>query len=247
MSISRRLALLFLIIFAIAGKLSATTVRSSSQGSSASGTAASVGRPTGTTTGDLAICVLSTNGLTSHSDNNGGTPFTKNLNDYMGSDSGTISIWTRRILGGDPATYAWTIGTSQRWTVSCITLQTPNTSLIFDGSISTNADGSSTLTDGTANNIATTQANSIHFAVLTTDGPANTVSSTPAGYTCDQNGGDQWTALCRKVIATAGATGAQSFSWDSLSEYMSASFAIVDSGSTGATINLFGKFRRAVF
>lgn len=243
----RRIALLVLLLLAIACPLSATTVRSSSQGSAASGTAASVGRPTGTTTGDLTICVLSTNGLVTHVDNNGSTPFTKNLTEYMASDSGTISIWTRRILGGDPATYAWTIGSSQRWTISCITLQTPHASLIFDGSISTNADGSGTLYAGTTNSIVTTQTNSIHFAMFTTDGPANTISGTPAGYTCDQNGGDQWTALCRKVIAAASATGAQTFSYDSPSEYMSASFAIVDSGSTGATINLFGKFRRVIF
>jgi hypothetical protein len=243
----RRIALLCLFALTIASPLFATTVRSSSSGTAASGTAASVARPVGTTTGDLTVCLLSTNGLVTHVDNNGGTPFTKNLNEYMGSDSGTISVWTRRILGGDPATYNWTIGSSQRWTVSCITLQTPHASLIFDGSISTNADGTGNLTSGTTNSIVTTQANSIHFAVFTTDGPSNTISGTPAGYTCDLNGGDQWTALCRKVVAAAGATGAQTFSYDSLSEYMSASFAIVDSGASGATINLFGKFRRVIF
>lgn len=217
----------------------ATTVRSSSANTGASGTAVSITAPAGTTTGDLAICIVSSNGTVTHVDNNGSTPFTENLSDYQGSGSGTLTVWTRRIIGGDPGTYNWTIGADNRWTVECVTFQNPNVSGLFDGSISTNADGAGTLTTGTANGLNTSQPNSFHVVVLTTDGPSNTITATPAGYTCQQNGGDQTTAVCTKVIASPSATGAQSFSWSSISEYMSASFAILDEGAA-SVIRIYG-------
>lgn len=232
------IALLWLALTAYSIE-AATTVRSSSANTGASGTAVSITAPTGTTTGDLEVCIVSSNGTVTHVDNNGGTPFSENLPDFQGSGSGTLSVWTRRIVGGDPGTYNWTLGADNRWTVECVTFQSPNVSGVFDGSISTNADGAGTLTTGTANGMNTSQPNSFHVVVLTTDGPSNTITATPAGYTCQQNGGDQTTAVCTKVIASPSATGAQSFSWSSISEYMSASFAILDEGAA-SVIRIYG-------
>jgi len=228
----KKLFLLLFLLFPVR-VLATTTVRSSSTNTAASGTALSITAPSGTTTGDLVFVVISSNGLITHTDNNGSTPFTEDLNDFQGSASGTFSVWHRRIIAGDPSTYNFTIGATTRWTIHAITLQNPNASSIFDGSIATNSDGSATLTSGTAPTITTGTNNSIHFAVLTDDGSLNTITSTPAGYTCPQNSGNQGMALCYKVIATAGATGAQTFSWTSVSEYNSASFAVLDEGSGG--------------
>lgn len=238
--IKRVLHAIGLILLLLSCGEASTTVRSSSANTGASGTAVSITAPTGTTTGDMALCIISTNGVITHVDNNGGTPFSENLPDYQDSGSGTLTIWTRRIMAGDPGTYNWTIGASNRWTVHCITFQNPNVSGFYDGSISTNADGTSTLTTGTANGISTTQANSIHVVTLTTDGPSNTITGTPAGYTCHQNGGNQALATCTKVITTIGSTGTQSFSWDTVSEYLSASFAIFDQAAV-SSIRIFGE------
>jgi len=216
----------------------ATTVRSSSTNTAGTGTALSVSAPAGTTTGDLVFVFISSNGTITHTDNNGSTPFTEDLNDYQGSTSGTLSIWERRILAGDPSTYNFTIGATTRWTIHAITLQSPNTTGIYDGTISTNG-SVTTVTTANANSITTGVANSLHFALLTDDGASNTITSTPAGYTCPQNSGQQTMAVCYKVIASPSATGTQSFSWTSASEWNSASFAVLDvggGGGGGATI-----------
>src|SRR5215471_18650883 len=96
----------------------ATTLRSSSANTAGTGTALSVSAPTGTATGDLVQIFVHLNGVTTITDNNGSTAFTEDVNDYQNTPSGmTTSIFTRRVQAGDPSTYNFTAGASDRWTV----------------------------------------------------------------------------------------------------------------------------------
>ena len=214
----------------------ATTVRSTSTNTS-SGTAISVSAPTGTANGDLVLVYLAGNGAITFADNNGATPFTEDVADFQYVSDGTISLFSRRIQSGDPTTYNFTRSTSDRWTAIAVSFQNPHSSVIYDVAASTNSAGP--VTTGTAVDITTLNANSIHIAVLSNDGPNNAITSTPAGYNVEQNSGQQRSALTSKTIVSPSATGAQSFSWTTLSAYGSLSFSIRDEGAAAAT-NLMG-------
>ena len=213
-----------------------TTIRDATTNTGA-GTAASVSAPAGTTPGDVVICVLCVNGVDATSDNNGGSSFTKDLDDLEEGLGGiTMSIWSRRIQAGDPSTYNFTLETSQRWTLHAIALQSPHPSVIYDVAIGTNHNVASGVTSINAPSITTINANAIHFAVAGADGASSTFSATPSGYTVHENSGQQVAAVCSIVIASPGATGAQTFSISSTQSANGVSFAIRDDGAGGSLI-----------
>lgn len=217
----------------------ATTVRSFSQNTAGSGTAITVSAPAGTVTGDVVFVIVTINGVTTLVDNNGGTPFTENLNDEQEATAGnTMSVFSRRIVGGDPSTYAFTGGASGRWTATAVTLQNPHASTIFNV---TPAVGNKNSTSTPASpTITTTTNNALHFAIVGSDGTSNTVVSGPATYTVVTSGGQQAQSLYYKVIATAGATGDQTTVWTTIDLMIPISFAIEDNpggGGGGATFN----------
>lgn len=211
----------------------ATTVRASSSAGGTS-TAPSVGAPAGTATGDLALLIIHSNGAVTIVDNNGSTAFTEDVNDFQNGANQTISLFSRRIQGGDPSTYAATLGSSQNWTAVAIALQNPNTSTIYDV-VSSNNSGVSA--SPTANSINTTSANALHFVVVGMDGGATTITGTPAGYTVEKNTtGGRNVAVCYKVIASASATGIQTFTASGSDNFVTLSFAIADIGGGAAAV-----------
>lgn len=221
----------------------ATTVRASSVNTAASGTAASVAAPAGTTTGDVVIVVVHYNGARTIVDNNGSTPFTEDLNDFA-APSATISVFSRRIQAGDPSTYNFTGGGSDRWTVVAVTFQNPNAGAIYDvapisGNCNTNA-GATTLTSLT---ITTLTDGAIHCVVCCPDNPAAAIVK-PSGYTEEQNNAtNQAVDFSDKLIVSHGATGAQTWTWTNTAEVATLSFAIKDisasSLSTAQEIPIF--------
>lgn len=210
----------------------ATTVRSSSINTT-SGSAVTVAAPAGTTTGDVVIVIVSCNGNTTIVDNNGSTPFTEDLNDFQETVGGeTVSVFSRRIVGGDPSTYAFTTGLSGRWTAVAVTFQSPHASVIYD--VAPDTANSSAFTPNTtaptSDAITTINANALHVIAVLPDGPATAVSGTPAGYTILQNGGDQTIAAGYLLIASPGSTGVQTWT-TALEDSVTLSFAIRDIGS----------------
>lgn len=214
----------------------ATTVRASSSNSATTGTAVSVTAPTGTTTGDVVIVTVHCNGQTTIVDNNGATAFTEDLNDYKPNTTAgqTLSVFSRRIVGGDPSTYNFTIGATGRWNVIAVALQNPDPSTIYDVTPTGGNNRDTTLAATvSAASITTTTANAIHFCVGCIDTNALTMSGTPAGYTVEKNvSPNQTTAVVYKVIAAAGATGAQTFTASGNEAMMAAKFAIKDGATT---------------
>lgn len=202
------------------------SVRSSNFGTLQAGsTAASVTAPTGTAAGDVVICIVAANGTaTTMADNNGSTPFTKDLSEET-EVSHTVSVFSRRIVTGDPSTYAFTLGSSQRWSVVAVTFKDPDPSTIYDVLPSVGKNASTTSQD--APSITTTTANAIHCAVGTDDGLGSPFASTPSGYTVEQNTDtDMRIAFTDKTIATPSATGAQTFTVSVSNAIIAISFAI---------------------
>lgn len=225
----RLLSILLAFILPMQG-WAATTVRSNSTGTAATGTAVTVAKPAGCVSGDLSIVSVAANGNTTIVDNNGGTTFTEDLNDYQETTtSQTVSIFSRRMTGSEPDPYAFTIGASDRWTAHADCFQNPHASVIYDGN-PTGTNGANTGGTGFFSSAAVTTAynNSIVMQVGVADNSGNSINSTPSGYTVEQNSGNQAMAFADKVKATAGTEAAQTFGLVQEAGWIAVSFAIVD-------------------
>jgi len=209
----------------------AVSVVASSQNSSTTGTAMSVGSPTGTTTGHVVILTVHGNTQTTIVDNNGSTPFTEDLNDHKPNTSTghTVSVFSRRIIAGDPATYNFTLGTSGRWSIIATTFQNVHATDIYDVTPTTsNLDSPPGSSDASAPTITTNTANAIHCACSFIDASVDDFTGWPSGYTVQQSvDNNQGQTYTTKVITAAGSTGAQSFTHNGTgTAYIGVSFAI---------------------
>jgi hypothetical protein len=222
----------------------AISVRSSSQNSASSGTAITVAAPAGTTTDDVVIVLVHVNTQTTIADNNGATAFTEDLADYQPNTTGgqTVSIFSRRIQAGDPATYAFTAGASNRWSAIAVTFQSPHPTDIYDvvpvdancGKIDEGGAGATIDSD----DITTNYDDSIHVVAAALDDGTASITGWPSGYAVQQTtpAGSQPASVCTKTIATAGATGTGTFTFDTeLCGRISLSFAIKSSTGGGGT------------
>ena len=218
----------------------ATTLRASSSNSATSGTAISVSAPTGTTTGDLVTIFVHVNTDTTIVDNNGGTSFTEDLNDYQPNPTygHTVSVFSRRILVGDPGTYSFTSGGTGRWSIVAATWQNPNASTIYDATLVSSNSGDANADPFTVTGITTATDNSIHVVMGALDDGVVTVANNPAGYTTIQNTANQPMGVSYKVITPAGATGGKDVDFSGASACIGVSLAIKDIGSVAITTSI---------
>ena len=216
----------------------AVAVRSSSKNDSTTGTALSVSAPAGATAGDLVVIIAQANGQTTIADNNGSTPFTAapNFTNYKPNTTNghTVTVFSRTIVGGDPATYNFTSGASGRWGIIAICYS--GTSLSFDVAPNTaNAANDDSASTGTINapTITTGVANTIHTVFCGWDTAATGTITTPTGYTLLQNAnsGGEPVHASYKAIATASATGAVSIANTEFGAMIASSFSVKDSSA----------------
>lgn len=232
----------FIVCLSFSGDLWATTVRSARGNSATTGTAVSITAPAGSASGDVMICVVHANNNTTIVDNNGASAFTEDLNDFQDTTPGqTLSLFSRRLVGGDTTSYAFTLGTSGRWGVICVAFQNPNASTIYDAThVETANPGAAPITSGNSPSVTTNTSNAIHCAIIAPDGNDSAAYNTPAGYTSQATtvGPAQGLAFDTKVIAVAGATGTVGFTWTGTQAdgYIGLGFAIKDDAGAAAAV-----------
>lgn len=221
----------------------ATTLRGSHTNSATTGTNATV--TITASVGDVVIVSVHFNNQTTIADNNGATPWTEDINDYKPNTTGghTLSIFSRRFQSGDPTSLSFTGGTSGRWSVVADVWQDPNASTIYDVSPSTanaaNADNSSASTIN-APTITTLTSNAIHVVHgYFDDGVAGNPTG-PAGYTSAGADNDEPQGAFYKIIAAAGATGAQTVTGTTSAPRIALSYAIKDIGTTTVVKDIIG-------
>jgi hypothetical protein len=146
------------------------------------------------------------------------------------------TIWSRRIIGGDPSTYAFTLGSSQRWTIVAVTFQNPNVSTIYDVSPTSTISPNTDPVTRTAPSITTNTSGAIHCSVISSDGSTRTIPGTPSGYTVEKNtSNNNPVAFTDLLISSPGSTGTTQFQLDAQDGSIQTSFAIKDVGGAGAT------------
>jgi hypothetical protein len=221
-------------VIACARSAEATTRRGIACNSAASGTDVSVTTTGGTTTGDLVLFVLHINdspGVQTVTDNNGSTPATKILPETTGGEGyHTGVVFERRIIGGDPTTWHFTISSSDRWTICAITYETPHATTVDAGFATTTTDPS----DGVSlsvPSVTTTTSNAIHLSIAMFDGGGNSITATPSGYTTlYSTDTEQDLGIAEKVITSASATGTTSWTDSADWSALGISVALRDSG-----------------
>ena len=212
----------------------ATTLRGSHTNSATTGTDASVAITA--SAGDVVIVSVHFNNQTTIVDNNGATAWTEDINDYKPNTTGghTLSVFSRRFQTGDPTTLHFTGGTSGRWSIIVDVWQNPNATNIYDVSPSTtnaaNADDSAASTID-APSITTLTANAIHVVHGYFDDGAGGNPSGPAGYSAGGAQNNEPQGAFYKVIAAAGATGAQTVTGTTSCPRIALSYAIKDQGT----------------
>jgi hypothetical protein len=210
--------------------------------SSTSANTLTVNQHASTTTGDLVVIIGTRNGAASGDsivDDNGATPFTKVREDFESANGSQLVIFRRVIQGGDPT--SWTFDFSgdtgvTRFTLCAITFRNQHADL-FDvlpsgSTITIEANDGGNLACADVN---TTVNNSIHVLVGCREG-ADAYEGLPSGYTALLPGQftDQPQTSVYKVIASAGATGAQTFTQSGNGAGMSQSFVIKNNTSSAA-------------
>ena len=217
----------------------ATSIRSSSSNNSTTGTAMSVSTPVGTIAGDLVIISVHGNGQTTIVDNNGTTPFTEDLNDFQPNPTGghTVSIFSRRILLGDPTTYNFTLGASSRWSIVAVTLSSPHPNTIYDVAPSTtnagNTDDSAINTQVTPS-ISPTSKNAIVFVCGYSDDPTGGSPTPPSTYIQVQGPVDEPQGVAVKVVSYPSTTGVLTYTFTTNAPRIALSFAIRDFGKSAS-------------
>ena len=208
----------------------ATALRSSSINTAGSGAALSVAVPAGTQAGDKLFVLVNANGNVTIADNNGANPLTVDAavnNLQLATQGMTTSLYLKTVTSGDLTAWGGTLQFATtaggRWTVIAVAVANPKASF-FDVTPVTDTNDAGAVVS-IAPDITTLTANAIHIACACVDGGSTGITA-PAGYTTAQNGGNEAAAVCSKVIATAGATGAQVFALDSFEGSIAISFAI---------------------
>jgi hypothetical protein len=216
-------------------------LRASSKASSASASSISVAAPAGTTTGDFVIVFVVCNVLPNITDNNGSTPFTRDLTLASGSTTETMALFSRRIQAGDPSSYSFNQNAgATRISAVALAFSDANATTPYDPATPVSGDCRITNNPGTSNaakSITTTVANSIHVVACGID--ANAAITPPGGSSVEQQQAtQQGLSVCTFTIASPGATGTPSFS-SSAVDSISYSRAICN-GTVAGNINPFG-------
>lgn len=157
-----------------------------------------------------------------------------------GGYTAKFAVYTRTVDGGEPATYTWTLSSSQRWSVVAWTVAGMDTEAAFHvaPSFGNFYGGGGSVDDVVCPAATTTVANCRAYAVAGVDSATASFDAYPSGWTevkTWEGPGDQPLSVYYKDIASAGTTGSATFSKEASSENAATLtiFAVAPAGSGG--------------
>jgi len=197
-----------------------------------SGTAASITHGLTINSGDVVVALIAANATgTTIMDNNGANAFTQAIQENTPASGGTMryAIYYRVAGASEPLSYAWTLGSSQSWTIVIRVFSGVDTTSVWDvaPSVSTRTGSSSNGTTATAPSMTTGTAGAVGIAAFFTDGNGTTYSGPTNGYgTLIQQGGGRSVASAIRTWATAGSTGTTSATLSPSDDWAAHQFAL---------------------
>jgi hypothetical protein len=189
--------------------------RASATNGATSGTAMTVSKPTGATTNDILIFLINVNDTKTVTDNNGSytVTFASLGRRAYNSNSAGYYIGYRVVGASDPASYAFTLSGSDRWSIICLCYQYVDTSTIWDVEPTSTTENIDTYTPFATDAITTVANGAMIVAAAFGDTASATFNSTPGDSfnSRENNDGEQLIAAADKAMATAGAQSAVSW------------------------------------
>lgn len=161
---------------------------------------------------DVVVATINANGVSNTvTDNNGSTPFT--FDDYGDNpDSARFYVFRRVVGSSEPSTYAWTLGTSNRWSVVLRQYRGVDTSVVWDVAPSASTRSTGTLMSTASASAITIVTNGAMGLVLMGDDAfptTTTYTSVDNGYgNVQSESGRQYQATVDKANLAPGSTGA---------------------------------------
>ncbi len=175
-----------------------------------SGTAVSVTHSLTINANDVVIAVVHANASgNSITDNNGGTAFVEDYEADTESASSSYAIYSRVAGVSEPSAYAWTLGSSQTWSVQVRVFDGVDTAGVWDvAPASGTRAGATSGTTATTPDMTTSNAGAMGIALFLTDSGLVTYDGVTNGYGTEVEpslGIAQASYI--QVWASAGATG----------------------------------------
>lgn len=232
----------FLLCAALVSPAWAVDFRADSVGNG-SGTAITVSAPAGTAVGDIVLVHVHVNNPNTIVDNNGSTPFTEDVNDIRsGGGSHTISLFSRRIQSGDPATYAFTQGASSSWKAYAMAISDPHASVIYDsGPVNDCTSGSPNTTAA----LTTSSDNAFVIQFFAVDKETSVTFSSPPSSPYVQREedatGPRLISVYSKTKTPAGSESAQTIAYDGVGQFGCGIAVAIEAAAAGGAV---GPFRR---
>lgn len=191
--------------------------RSSATNGAGSGTAVTCNKPSGAASGDLLIAFINVNSNYTVTDNNGSYPFTQvamGQRSYNSASAG-YGIWYRVAGASEPASYAFTLSSSDRWGIIVHAYISVDTSTIWDVEPTTSTERSDFTSAFTSQSITTLTDGAMIVAMAVMDSSSATFSATPGDSfnSRENNSGEELLATADKAMPTAGLQNA--ITWES--------------------------------
>lgn len=205
----------------------------SNTNTNAGSTAVSVTKPTNTTAGDVVIFFVHSNADPSCSDNNGSTPATLKYSvNEIGPTGTSLFIWYRVCGASEPATYNFTLGSSQRWVCSALTYRGVHNASPFDVDPSSSSRNTANSTTTSTKSITTINYGSMVIAVGYVDSATSTFTATPGDSFNSRvnSSGTQLTGIADKLLTTATTQAAVSWTLNPGSDWYTNIFALRQGG-----------------
>jgi len=200
------------------------------------GSSASVTPSSAPTSGNVAVITINSNGSsTTHTDNNGSTPFTKET-DEQGNGTHSIATFYRVLGGSEPATYNFDLSSSQNKSIIYQEFSLIDTSDVWDVPPSATTSDEGTGTTATAPSMTTSNDGAMGVIFAAVDSSGVTFSAPTNSYTNLISEPDNRSSACAsRVFATAGATGTTALTLGS-DDWIIHQFALKPAAVTGGDI-----------
>lgn len=174
----------------------------SSQAYSGGDTAMTIAAPTGIQSGDVIIFWSVINGTPTVTDNNGETPVTQTLLRSFSTSGGEYFLGYRVAGASEPASYAWTLDSSQRYSMCMSVYRGVDTTVIYDVTPSASTETIESDTTVATASITPGVAGAMAITACGVDNAADVITGFPGdNFTLRQNVGNAGALADRLLYA----------------------------------------------
>ena len=219
------------------GESSSGITETGSATTSGNGTSVSITHGLTINANDVIIAMINANSTTQTiSDNNDPYAFEEQIEE-TGGDTNTYAIYYRVAGASEPASYSWSLSSSQQWSIQIRVFSGVDTASVWDVAPSASTRSSSTTgTTATAPSMNVSNAGAMGILAIFTDATTRNYSNPTNGYGTEvEEVDDRPQVSYIREWASAGVTGTSSATLNQPDDWMAHQFALKPAVGAGAT------------